>query len=129
MRSLFAILKAALLVSLFSLVACNGGGQTPPGILIVGKPSESVPVTTSPLTLIAHTPGIASGSVEFFEGTKSLGTKTETTPTDKPEYTLVIPITKSDNGKHSYTAVIIGTGTDGVAKTYTSLPFVVTISL
>lgn len=124
-------LNTILLTGFLSFVACNN--QTPPGVIItVGATNATgtVTVSTSPLTLHANTPGFASGSVEFFEGTKSLGVKTEVVPSDQPVYSLEIPITKADNGQHTYTAVLKAKYSTGDSViTSISQPVIVTINL
>jgi hypothetical protein len=131
-RSTFLFVVSLLLVS-----ACNEvQTQTvPPASVRVNSQvgPDLIVVTATPMTLSVVTNRTGTGSVELFDGNKSLGTVTtgvqRTDPENSYDFVLSVPVSASDNGVHSYTAVFYGKDSTGFAVKYTSQPTVATVQL
>ena len=126
------------IVSMLSLAACNTPpeGPTIPGVGLLVNSSAGpakVIVTISPLVFTARTAGTGDGSVEFFDGTTSIGTVA--TGIARPvvtggfDFTLSHFLTRDDKGDRAYTVVFSGKDSTGRTLHVTSEPVAASVQI
>ncbi len=135
LKSLFSLLS-------LSFIACNGKpDQTIPISFIVitdaakSEVSYGQVVKTSPITITAGATSNGKGTMEIFDGDKSLGVLNIKESVDSSNLGtnkafLEIPLTKTDNGVHTYKARFIGTS-DNYSGTHNTMtePVIVTVQI
>jgi hypothetical protein len=123
---------------MLSVTACNTPpeGPTIPAVGLLVNSSAGpgkVKVTLSPLVLTARTSGTGQGSVEFFDGTTSVGNVA--TGVARPDvsggydFTLSHFLTRGDKGDHAYKVVFSGKDSTGQTLQVTSEPVAASIQI
>jgi hypothetical protein len=108
------IIKSCVGFFLLFFVACNGNSsQTIPIsqiiVSVTEKPALSeLTISSSPVIITARIFYSGTGTMEIFDGDKSLGVLSFEKSLPVTKASISIPLTKADNGTHVYKARFIG---------------------